>query len=97
GDPIRLQQILTNLLENAIRFTERGTIAVTIERTGETHWAMRVSDTGRGIPAEMQSHIFEAFWQIDGSMTREVSRGVGLGLSIVRQLTALLGGEITLE
>lgn len=96
GDPIRLQQILTNLLENAIRFTERGTITVTIERSDEKHWAMRVSDTGRGIPAEAQARIFEAFWQIDGSMTREVSRGVGLGLSIVRQLTTLLGGEISL-
>jgi len=97
GDPIRLQQILMNLLENAIRFTERGTIAVRVERIDETHWAMCVSDTGRGIPAELQARIFEAFWQIDGSMTREVSRGVGLGLSIVRQLTTLLGGEIALQ
>lgn len=97
GDPIRLQQILTNLLENAIRFTERGTITVTIERPDENHWSMRVSDTGRGIPADAQARIFEAFWQIDGSMTREVNRGVGLGLSIVRQLTTLLGGEISLD
>jgi signal transduction histidine kinase len=97
GDPLRLQQILTNLLENAIRFTERGTISVMVERPDETHWSMRVSDTGRGIPKDAQSRIFEAFWQIDGSMTREVSRGVGLGLSIVRQLTTMLGGEIALE
>lgn len=97
GDPVRLQQILTNLLENAIRFTERGTITVTIERPDETHWSMRVADTGRGIPKDAQSRIFEAFWQLDGSITREVNRGVGLGLSIVRQLTTLLGGDIALD
>jgi signal transduction histidine kinase len=97
GDPGRLQQILLNLLENAIRFTERGTISVMIERPDETHWCIRVSDTGRGIPKDAQNRIFEAFWQLDGSITREVNRGVGLGLSIVRQLATLLGGEITLE
>jgi two-component system sensor histidine kinase/response regulator len=68
-----------------------------IERPDETHWCIRVSDTGRGIPKDAQNRIFEAFWQLDGSITREVNRGVGLGLSIVRQLATLLGGEITLE
>lgn len=58
---------------------------------------LRVIDTGRGIPTSAQQRIFEPFWQVDGSMTREINRGVGLGLSIVQQLTALMDGEIAVS
>jgi PAS domain S-box-containing protein len=95
GDSIRLQQILINLVNNAIKFTERGAIAVELYCPDAGHWALRVTDTGCGIPPEAQDYIFEPFRQVDGSSTREHS-GSGLGLSIVRQLTSLMGGEIIL-
>jgi len=60
------------------------------------HWALEVSDTGCGIPAEAQPYIFEPFRQVDGSMTRQ-HRGTGLGLSIVKALAELMGGIITLQ
>ena len=58
---------------------------------------MEVSDTGCGIEQVNFEHIFEAFWQVDGSLTREANRGVGLGLSIVQRLTVLMGGEVTVK
>ncbi|MDY6876001.1 MAG: ATP-binding protein [Chloroflexota bacterium] len=94
GDPQRLHQILINLMGNAIKFTKEGTVRVSAYRPDEDHWALEVSDTGCGIPAKAQSHIFEPF-QVDGSLTQEHS-GAGLGLSIVRQLVTLMGSEITL-
>jgi signal transduction histidine kinase len=94
SDPIRLRQICQNLLDNAIKFTRKGTITLSMFRVDETHWALQVADTGIGVPKEAQDRIFEAFWQIDGSITREANRGVGLGLSIVKQLVNMLGGEI---
>ncbi len=94
GDPQRLQQILMNLVENAIKFTAKGTVNVRFY-LNSNHWVMEVSDTGQGIPAEAQPYIFEPFEQVDGSLTRE-QVGVGLGLSIVQQLTSLMGGEIRL-
>lgn len=97
GDPEKLAQILTNLVENAIRFTKHGTVTVRILKIDAQHWALEVTDTGSGIPAEAQAHIFDAFWQVDGSSTREVNQGVGLGLSIVRQLVMLMGGQTTLS
>lgn len=97
GDADQLMLIITNLLDNAIKFTEHGKLTVIIDRPDETHWTLRVIDTGRGIPTSAQQRIFEPFWQIDGSITREISRGVGLGLSIVQQLTALMDGEITVN
>lgn len=96
GDPVRLQQILLNLAGNAIKFSEQGEIRVRLFCPSKTHWAMQVSDNGPGIPAEAHSHIFEPFRQIDGSVTRKFN-GAGLGLSIVKQLTNLMGGQITLE
>ena len=95
GDPQRLHQILINLVGNAIKFTKEGTVHVDAYRPDADHWTLEVSDTGCGIPAEAQSHIFEPFQQVDSSPNREHA-GAGLGLSIVRQLTTLMGSEITL-
>lgn len=96
GDAARLQQILVNLVSNAIKFTQRGGVRVKLYCPDADYWALRVSDTGPGIPAEAQTYIFEPFRQVDGSITR-AHAGTGLGLSIVKQLTTLMGGEITLE
>jgi len=96
GDPNRLYQILANLVDNSVKFTEQGAVEVEFYCPDEEHWAMRVSDTGSGIPPEAHSHIFEAFQQIDGTATRE-HVGSGLGLSIVKQLTTLMDGEVLLE
>jgi len=95
GDRQRLHQILVNLVSNAIKFTDQGTVHVRAYRPDADHWALEVSDTGRGIPAEAQAYIFKPFWQVDDSPGREYT-GAGLGLSIVKQLTALMGGEIKL-
>jgi signal transduction histidine kinase len=97
GDPQRLNQIVSNLVVNAIKFTDQGMVKVRLCRPDQTHWAIQVSDTGPGIPPEAQGRIFEAFWQVDGSATRKVSRGVGLGLSIVQQLTALMEGQVSVR
>ncbi len=96
GDPVRLQQILVNLVGNAIKFTDHGQVIVNFYLPDATHWAMQVADTGLGIPLEAHSFIFEPFRQLDGSVTREYG-GTGLGLSIVKRLTYLMEGEITLE
>lgn len=96
GDRERIQQILFNLVSNALKFTERGTVAVSFYPTNAAHWAIEVADTGPGIPTEAQIYIFEAFRQVDGSVTRRHG-GVGLGLSIVKQLVDLMGGQISLE
>jgi PAS domain S-box-containing protein len=95
-DRQRLRQVLTNLVGNAVKFTDEGTVHMCAYRSGTERWTLEVSDTGRGIPAEARSHIFEPFRQADDSITREHS-GTGLGLSIVKQLTELMDGEITLE
>ncbi len=96
GDESRLRQILINLIGNAIKFTESGTVQVRLYGVGEEHWAMEVSDTGPGIPKEAQHYVFDPFRQVDGSVTREY-RGTGLGLSIVKSLVALMGGSVELE
>jgi signal transduction histidine kinase len=85
---------MVNLVENAVKFTDQGQVRVRLYPEA-ARWVIEVADTGRGIPAAAQAIIFDAFQQVDGSTTRE-KRGVGLGLSIVRQLTALMGGEIHL-
>lgn len=96
GDEQRLQQILVNLIGNAIKFTKRGVVHVRLARAPAGQWTMQVTDTGAGIPPEAQLYIFEPFRQVDNSITR-VSRGSGLGLSITKQLVELMGGHITLE
>jgi signal transduction histidine kinase len=95
GDRQRLHQILVNLVGNAVKFTDEGRVHIHIYRPNPSCWAMEVSDTGHGIPVEAQSYIFDPFRQVDDSVTREHA-GSGLGLSIVKQLTNLMGGEITL-
>jgi PAS domain S-box-containing protein len=100
GDPGRLRQVLVNLVGNAVKFTERGTVTVEIERVDdgadgiELHALIR--DTGIGIAAEKLSMIFEAFTQADSSMTRRYG-GTGLGLAITARLVALMGGRAWAE
>ncbi|MCB0210863.1 MAG: PAS domain S-box protein, partial [Anaerolineae bacterium] len=96
GDIDRLQQILVNLISNAIKFTSTGSVHVGLYCPDTNHWALQVSDTGSGIPVEAHSYIFEPFRQVDGSMTRK-QPGTGLGLSIVKQLTTMMDGQIHLE
>jgi signal transduction histidine kinase len=94
-DGAKLRQILTNLLANAVKFTERGGVQVEIAREGRGEWArFTVRDSGIGIPLEHMERIFDPFWQVEQSATRRAG-GTGLGLSVVRQLAQLLGGEVT--
>ncbi|QKR99340.1 response regulator [Sphingomonas sp. CL5.1] len=94
-DRQRLEQILKNLLANAFKFTEAGSVRLSIERADGDRLALAVADTGIGIAAEQQHDIFEAFRQADGTISRRYG-GTGLGLSISRELARLLGGTITL-
>ena len=99
GDPLRLQQILINLLGNAVRFTERGEVVLRIAAdvdADDVTLRLSVSDTGIGIPKDRQTRVFEAFAQADSSHTRKYG-GTGLGLSIASQLVKLMGGRIWLE
>ncbi|HBK07119.1 MAG TPA: hypothetical protein DDZ81_14930, partial [Acetobacteraceae bacterium] len=100
GDKHRLLQILTNLVGNALKFTSEGTITVRGAVEQEIDKAIRirfeVSDSGIGIPANKQAMIFEAFSQVDSSMTRRYG-GTGLGLSIARQLCKMMDGDIGVE
>jgi PAS domain S-box-containing protein len=95
GDSIRLQQILINLVSNALKFSQTGGVQVRLGRADEAYWSLQVTDTGPGIPAEAQAYIFEPFRQLDDTITRP-HQGAGLGLAIVKQLTALMGGRIEL-
>jgi signal transduction histidine kinase len=96
GDPDRVEQILHHLIENAMKFTEAGSIDVRAYRPNDGRWVMQVADTGIGIPEEAQEYVFDPFRQVDESVTRRYG-GIGLGLAIVRQLTVLMGGEVALE
>jgi signal transduction histidine kinase len=96
GDPHRSQQILINLVNNAVKFTEKGEVVVRIRKAGDTYWAIHVSDTGPGIPEKALPYIFETFRQADGVTTRQHG-GVGLGLSIVKRLVELMGGTVTVS
>lgn len=100
GDPVRLRQVITNLVSNALKFTERGTVRILVSMESPArerpvlHFA--VADTGLGIPREKQQSIFEAFSQADGSITRRFG-GTGLGLAICSDLVRLMGGRIWVE
>ncbi|WP_132053581.1 response regulator [Pseudocnuella soli] len=95
-DRLRVEQILRNLIGNALKFTAKGSVQVQVSQPDDKHVSFAVKDTGIGIAAQKQQTIFEAFQQADGS-TRRKYGGTGLGLSISRELARLLGGEITLE
>jgi PAS domain S-box-containing protein len=100
GDPIRLRQVIINLVGNAIKFTDEGEVMLYVERQSERESTLDlhffVSDTGIGIPEEKQQTIFEAFKQADSSTTRKYG-GTGLGLSISAELVKLMGGTMWVE
>jgi len=95
GDPLRLRQIVSNLLNNALKFTSAGNIVLAAEN-GPDGLTISVSDTGIGIPVEAQSTLFRKFTQADSSTTRRFG-GTGLGLSICKDLIDLMGGSIQCE
>jgi two-component system sensor histidine kinase/response regulator len=100
GDPLRLGQVLTNLVGNAIKFTEQGSVVIRVASPVETATTVtmrfEVSDTGAGISPEAQTRIFDEFSQADGSTTRKHG-GSGLGLAISKQLVEMMGGKIHVE
>lgn len=109
SDPQRLEQVILNLLSNALKFTKEGSLTVSLfspkqdeighiipNAKAEDYVAISVVDTGIGIPKDKQSHIFEAFIQADGSISRNYG-GTGLGLAICKEITSLLGGDIILD
>jgi len=96
GDSLRISQILTNLLGNAIKFTHNGDIYITIKKIDEKRLRFQIKDTGIGLSEEQQKKLFKSFSQADGSTTRKYG-GTGLGLAISKQLVELMGGKIWVE
>lgn len=96
GDDNRLQQILLNLIGNAVKFTNSGEVKISIDKSDDSELTIVISDTGIGIPKEKFDSIFQSFEQVDASISREYG-GTGLGLSISRTLIELHGGKIWLE
>ncbi len=96
GDSQRLKQILVNLISNAVKFTEEGSVTVRIFMPTQTTWSMQITDTGPGIPPEAQKTVFEPFKQLPEA-ARVLRKGYGLGLSITKQLINLMGGDVQLE
>jgi diguanylate cyclase (GGDEF)-like protein len=95
ADEDRLVQILHNLIGNAAKFTDRGSITISVDRIDQA-LAVHVADTGIGIPADKLEHVFTSFMQVDGSVERKYG-GTGLGLSITRQLVKLHGGDMSVQ
>ena len=93
GDALRIRQVLTNFVSNAVKFTAAGVIAIEVDLTDDDRIRLLVRDSGVGFDAEQRERIFARFEQADGSIVRRYG-GAGLGLAISRQLTALMGGEI---
>jgi PAS domain S-box-containing protein len=96
GDSKRLEQIIVNLVGNAIKYTEKGSVALRLDRLGDAQWSIAVVDTGIGIPPHAVEYIFDKFRQVDSTTHRQY-QGTGLGLTIVRELTQLMGGTVHIE
>jgi signal transduction histidine kinase/CheY-like chemotaxis protein len=100
GDPTRLRQILLNLVGNAVKFTEKGRVTISVhvclDPQGDARLAFRVTDTGIGMTPEQMGRMFQSFSQGDGTMSRRFG-GTGLGLAISKRLAALMGGEVAVE
>ncbi len=98
GDPGRLRQILTNIVSNAVKFTEQGEIVISAKLVSqdEQHWCLQcdIKDTGIGIPTDKIDHMFDSFTQVDASTTRKFG-GTGLGLAIVKKLCELMEGHVS--
>ena len=96
GDPARFRQVLHNLIGNAVKFTQQGSVMVTLDRIGRDMVRVQVSDTGPGIAAADLARIFEAFTQSDEALTRP-AEGVGLGLAIAREIARAMGGDVVVQ
>jgi PAS domain S-box-containing protein len=96
GDPVRVRQILSNYLSNALKFTDRGSIRMHLRRHTSNRARIEINDTGIGVSAELRPTLFQPFTQADSSTTRRFG-GSGLGLSICRELATLMGGEVGLD
>ena len=96
GDPVRLRQILSNYLSNALKFTQRGTITLRVSAGATPLVRLAVQDTGIGVPPALRDQLFQPFVQADGSTTRRFG-GTGLGLSICRQLAELMDGRVGVD
>jgi signal transduction histidine kinase len=95
-DPLKLRQILINLLANAVKYTDEGTVVLILRVEGigaELRIYFEITDSGCGIALQDHQRIFESFWQVDQTLTR-TSEGSGLGLAVARQLARLLGGDV---
>jgi CheY-like chemotaxis protein/two-component sensor histidine kinase len=96
GDPARLSQVISNLVGNAVKFTNEGTISIVISKSSNNKLKFEIKDTGIGISKEQCDSLFDAFIQADGTITRRFG-GTGLGLSISKQLIELMNGKISVE
>lgn len=92
-----LQQVVEQLMNNAIQYTEQGKVEIHFGQINPDRWSIEIIDTGAGIPEEAQLDIFEPFFQVDGSASRPVHRGSGLGLVIVKHYIEAMGGTVTVE
>jgi two-component system phosphate regulon sensor histidine kinase PhoR len=95
GDGDQIERLLFNLVDNAVKYTDRGSVTVTLKSEGPDY-VIEVSDTGLGIPPEHRSRIFERFYVVDKSRSRKLG-GTGLGLAIVKHIVQLHGGTISLD
>lgn len=96
GDSLRIAQVLTNLMSNAVKFTNRGEISIFVKKVRKNRFRFEIKDTGIGLNEKQQKNLFQSFSQADGSTTRKYG-GTGLGLSISKQLVELMGGKIWVE